>query len=190
MLFTNFAQFVVLALVLIMGFTFGLASNNGRKKWRQRYDNVVENSNTYRAEIAGQLRDAESRIATLESENATLRAQASGPPEKPVTVPAPVTPAAAPAKKSWFAWGGDHRDDGDDLTRLRGLDTDLAARLRGLGVTRYTDISEMSAEDEIALEQRLTIPAGYITREQWREQAELLEGGNIAKHKKRFGATT
>jgi hypothetical protein len=40
----------------------------------------------------------------------------------------------------------------------------------------------------MALEQRLSLPAGYITREQWRDQAELLQAGKDADHAERFPA--
>lgn len=63
---------------------------------------------------------------------------------------------------------------GDDLTRIRGIDDDLASNLQALGVHRFSDIETMSAIDELALEQRLKLPAGFITAEQWRLQAALL----------------
>lgn len=75
----------------------------------------------------------------------------------------------------------------DTLTRLRGLDTTLAAKLNGLGVTRFEEIEKLSAEDEIALEERLGVPAGFIAREQWRSQAALLRAGNEAEFKERYG---
>ncbi|MFM9827995.1 MAG: hypothetical protein ACKVOB_04505 [Sphingomonas sp.] len=62
----------------------------------------------------------------------------------------------------------------DDLTRIRSIDDDLASNLEALGVHRFSDIETMSAIDELALEQRLKLPAGYITAEQWRLQAALL----------------
>lgn len=62
----------------------------------------------------------------------------------------------------------------DDLTRIRGIDEDLAHNLLALGVHQFSDIETMSAIDELALEQRLKLPAGYITAEQWRLQAALL----------------
>jgi len=76
----------------------------------------------------------------------------------------------------------------NDLTQIRGIDSVLNNRLFGLGVTRFADIEKLSAEDEIALEQRLSVPAGFIAREQWRDQAALLRAGNFAEHSARFGA--
>ncbi len=68
----------------------------------------------------------------------------------------------------------DHVFLGDDLTRIRSIDDDLASNLQALGVHRFSDIETMSAIDELALEQRLKLPAGFITAEQWRLQAALL----------------
>ncbi|MFX7705345.1 hypothetical protein ABTJ74_20115, partial [Acinetobacter baumannii] len=72
------------------------------------------------------------------------------------------------------------------LSRLRGLDEGLAEKLHALGVTRFEDIEKLSAEDEIALEERLGVPAGYIAREQWRSQAALLRAGNEAEFNERY----
>ncbi len=89
-------------------------------------------------------------------------------------------PTADPAK-SWF--GSGRRDD---LLRIRGIDALLSARLFALGVTTYDDIDQLSQEDEMALEQRLSVPAGYIIREQWRAQASLLCAGKEDEFNERF----
>ncbi|MFA6115858.1 MAG: hypothetical protein WC729_17820 [Sphingomonas sp.] len=105
----------------------------------------------------------------------------------PIGAPTP-TPAFAPAvpdesKKAWFGAAGYN-----DLTQIRGIDGVLSTRLFGLGVTRFADLEKLSAVDEMALEQRLNVPVGFIAREQWREQAALLRAGNFAEHSNRFGA--
>lgn len=117
----------------------------------------------------------------------------SPPVFKPVEV-APMTPTPtgeAPApigaaepempSKGWFASSAR-----DDLTRLRGIDPVLNTRLFGLGVTRFEDVEKLSAEDEMALEQRLALPVGYVAREQWRTQAALLRAGQDAEHAAHF----
>ncbi|MDB5705234.1 MAG: hypothetical protein JWN66_2350 [Sphingomonas bacterium] len=111
--------------------------------------------------------------------------------DTPMPIGAPIpTPAFAPegvppeAKKAWFGAAGYN-----DLTQIRGIDGVLSTRLFGLGVTRFSDIEKLSAEDEIALEQRLNVPAGFIAREQWRDQAALLRAGNTDEHSARFGVT-
>ncbi len=90
-------------------------------------------------------------------------------------------PRVAPAK-SWF--GSGRRDS---LNRLRGVDGLITNRLFALGVTTYDDIVQLSQEDEMALEQRLGIPAGFIAREQWRAQAGLLRLGREDEFNERFG---
>ncbi|MEO8374818.1 MAG: hypothetical protein ABI471_06305 [Sphingomonas bacterium] len=103
--------------------------------------------------------------------------------------PAPAVPEVAaeplpPAPdKAWLGAAGYN-----DLTQIRGIDGGLNNRLFGLGVTRFADIEKLSAQDEMALEQRLNVPAGFIAREQWREQAALLRAGNFAEHSARFGS--
>jgi predicted flap endonuclease-1-like 5' DNA nuclease len=87
------------------------------------------------------------------------------------------------AAKCWFG----NRETAD-LERIRGIDHALKTSLFALGVTRFQDITEMSAVDEMALEQRLSLPVGYITREQWRDQAELLQAGRETEHAERFPA--
>ena len=77
--------------------------------------------------------------------------------------------------------------DHNDLTRLRGLDRDLHVKLSDLGLHRYEDIEKLSAEDEMALEERLGVPVGHIAREQWRSQAALLRAGNEAEFNERYG---
>jgi predicted flap endonuclease-1-like 5' DNA nuclease len=95
--------------------------------------------------------------------------------------PAPTEGTEEPAK-AWFGAG-----KRDDLTRMRGVDALMNTRLFGLGVTTYDDIVQLSQEDEMALEQRLGVPAGYITRAQWREQASLLRFGKDNEFNERFG---
>lgn len=86
------------------------------------------------------------------------------------------TPAIAPAPR-------------DVLTRIRGIDEALQARLSDLGIVRFEDVEKLSAQDEMALEQRLALPAGYVAREQWRPQAALLRAGQSADHAAHLAAT-
>lgn len=109
---------------------------------------------------------------------------ASEEPAAPLAAPAPEALEAAPAEpvKTWF--GSGRRDD---LTRLSGVEPLISNRLFALGVTTYDDIVQLSQEDEMALEQRLGVPAGYITRQQWRAQAGLLRLGKEDAFNERFG---
>ncbi|WP_353203947.1 hypothetical protein [Sphingomonas sp.] len=87
--------------------------------------------------------------------------------------PAPIGPAEPEMpSKGWFASSAR-----DELTRIRGIDEALNTRLFELGVVRFEDIEMLSAEDEMALEERLALPAGTIARDQWRAQAAFFRAG-------------
>jgi predicted flap endonuclease-1-like 5' DNA nuclease len=122
---------------------------------------------------------------------AALPAEAAPPAQAVIALPGPVPAESAPIgpaepempAKGWFASSAR-----DDLTKIRGIDSVLDTRLFGLGVTRFEDIEKMSAEDEMALEERLNLPVGYVGREQWRTQAALLRAGKHDEHAAHFGA--
>ena len=187
MLFTNVTQFLVLGLMLAIGFLFGLASHPGGKKWRARHDAAQADHAAYRGE-------SEAQLTALERENAALKAEleqerARIPVAASAAVPAVATP---PAQRGWFEWGtsrhaapADARA-GDDFTRIRGIDPATAAALRSEGVARFADLASVDDRDEIALERRLGLPAGFIQREQWREQAVLLADDRADEHRGRF----
>lgn len=68
----------------------------------------------------------------------------------------------------------------DVLTRIDGIDAALAMRLSELGIVRFEEIEHLSDQDEMALELRLALPAGYITGRQWRQQAAALRTSDLA----------
>jgi len=45
----------------------------------------------------------------------------------------------------------------------------------------------MTPAEEADLEERLGADEGYIEQEQWREQAALLESGEIDRHRATYG---
>jgi predicted flap endonuclease-1-like 5' DNA nuclease len=188
MLFTSTAQYVVLLLLLIVGWLFGLASHPGGRKWRASYNEERANHSRYRKEVEAVTRARDERIAELERENAALRSSHNAGPSVMPAVASAAQPAVAPSraepesKRGWFAWSG----PGDDLSRIRGLDADAEARLKAEGVTRFADLASLNDTDELALEQRLGLPAGLIQREQWREQAVLLADSRVDEHGTRF----
>lgn len=171
MLFTNITQFAVLLLMLVIGWLFGFASHPGAKKWKR----------AYREEQAARTREVAERDATirdLETRNTALtRERETSVPAAPVAA-APVAATAATAaarpgrKRGWFDWGGS-----DDLTRLRGVDAELARLFKREGLERYADLAALSDQDVLALERRIDLPAGYVAREQLREQARALADG-------------
>ena len=88
MLFTTTTQFVALALCLVAGWFFGLASHGGGRKWKTRYADEREAHAGYRKQGDAALADANRRIAELERENDRLARAAE-------TVPVAAAPVAA-----------------------------------------------------------------------------------------------
>jgi predicted flap endonuclease-1-like 5' DNA nuclease len=64
----------------------------------------------------------------------------------------------------------------DDLTRIRGIDESLEAKLRQLKVDRYADIAAWRAADVRRVGEALGLE-GRIERENWIEQAQILAAG-------------
>lgn len=186
MLFTTPTQFAVLLLLLVIGWLFGLASHPGGRKWKQSYRDE-------QAARASDLAERDVRIKQLEVRNAELVAERdrlrTAPPVAAVA-PAAAGLAAATAaddltpekKRGWFDWKRDN-----ELTRLRGVDGDLAGRLNAQGVNSYADLAGLSDQDELALEGLTELPAGYFQRERLREQARLLADGRTEDHERMFG---
>ena len=119
MLFTTTTQFAALALCLIAGWFFGLASSSGGKKWKARYAAEREAHAGYRKQGDTGLAAANARIAELERENARLaRAAETVPVAAPVATAPTLTDrvmgrrqsAARPAypagnRPGWFDFG-------------------------------------------------------------------------------------
>jgi hypothetical protein len=107
MLFTTTTQYVALAVALIAGWLFGLASHPGGGRWKQRYAEEREAHALARRDYDAQLADAKTRNAELERENVRLAKAA------PVTA-ATIAPSASAradyagsspnAGRGWFNW--------------------------------------------------------------------------------------
>lgn len=99
----------------------------------------------------------------------------------PVAVPVDASAFAPPpivaftAPDAWAEPAAPGLAPSPPLTRLRGMTPALAGELERQGIRSLRDIETLSGEDEIALEIRLELPAGYIARHQWRLQAALLD---------------
>lgn len=97
------------------------------------------------------------------------------PPAAAITPP-PVLADAPPAT-----------EEGDDLTRIKGLGPRISAALRALGVTRYAQIAAWTEADVARIDAQLGAFAGRATRDNWIEQAKLLAGGDTAAYEAKFG---
>lgn len=207
MLFSTTSQFVVLALLLVIGWLFGFLSQPDGGKWKRRYQEEGEKYAAFRADADKEIREARRRIADLEGVGASLeqrnveaeatiadlkdRLDAVGSAALPVAIAPAAEPEQPPAPKARsrpaveehaapviFGKGPNEAEPGpsgnDDLTRIRGIDPALSTRLVGLGVVRFSDIEKLTTVDEMVLEQRLGLPAGMVSHEQWRNQAAKL----------------
>jgi predicted flap endonuclease-1-like 5' DNA nuclease len=190
MLFTTFPQVLALLVLFVAGLFVGLGLHPGGAKWKKRFKDESDNYAAFRRVADKAQRESSHRIGELEGELATLRDRVPATTEARLVEPTPVpitavepavvvAPGALAAEPKTAA-------SNRDLSRIRSIDPVLKTRLFSLGVTEFSDIENLTAEDEMALEQRLGVPAGYITREQWREQAHLFRTGQDAEQAERF----
>lgn len=75
----------------------------------------------------------------------------------------------------------------DDLLRIKGVGPKLARILMDMGITHYSQIADWSVSDIAAVDQRLGVFAGRIERDNWIEQARLLDAGDLDGFKEKFG---
>lgn len=95
MLLTTTTELTLLALVLVAGWLFGLASHSGGAKWKTRYLAERDAHAGYRRDADARVAAAEARHAELERENARL---AKAPPVAAAQPVAPMPqPVATPA---------------------------------------------------------------------------------------------
>ena len=179
MLFQTPTQYAVLALLLVAGWFFGLASHPGGRKWRTRYEAERDAHAAYRTDADARLKTADERIAELERRNAELERELRAVNG---AVPAAPLPADAPRRGAWLGSGRP-----DDLARIRGIDESLASQLNEAGIATYGDIERLSDADAADLERRLALRDGTIARDEWREQARLLAAGRDADWHARWG---
>ncbi|WP_066799048.1 hypothetical protein [Sphingomonas soli] len=165
--YETLTQFAGLGLTLLGGWFLGLATAPGGGKWRDRYHDEEAEHARYRDQANEELRAKTKRIRELEALTKGATAAAAGA-------------ATGTAWRGWFGWGR------DNLARIRSIDEAREKRLNELGIKTYREIEKMTADDELALEQRLGLSHGTIGTEGWREQAALLGAGNEDEHSRRF----
>jgi predicted flap endonuclease-1-like 5' DNA nuclease len=159
------SQWVVVFLVLVLGWLLGLISRSGGAKWRRAYQAECDARAAEQRDNAAALDAANKRIAELER----------------------AVPAAVVAPPACTATAATLDLTRDELARIRGIGPVGEGDLNEQGLYRYTDITGMSAAEEAALEDRLGADRGYIEQERWREQAALLAEGKFDEHRARFG---
>ena len=145
-------HWIILGLVLLLGFVLGFASRSGGRRWRERYEGEAEHRSRIEAErdaLDRRIAAANERIADLERER-------------------PITAGLAPGSMAAAVAGC------DDLSLIHGVGRDGETRLNELGIHRYRELAALSDADADTLEGRLGAEPGIIAHEQWREQAALL----------------
>jgi len=78
-------------------------------------------------------------------------------------------------------------DGADDLTRLKGVGPKLAAQLNTLDVTSFAQIANWSEADIDRIDDQLGRFKGRIRRDNWIEQARLMESGDTGAYEAKFG---
>jgi predicted flap endonuclease-1-like 5' DNA nuclease len=156
-------EWVILALVFILGWLLGLASRSD-KRWRGQYEQERTAHATLRRDHDALRRDYEVKQREHDTRMAAAAARPA-PAEHPVAA-APIGAVAAPASVLR-----------DDLTRIDGIDAHDEVRLNDAGIHSFRDVSAIAREDAAALESRLGFSAGRIDSQRWREQAAMLADG-------------
>lgn len=164
-------QWAILFLVLVLGWLLGLISRSGGRKWKRAY----EAERDARADEQAELDAVRARVAELE---------AARPAPIATVVEEPVAAAPNTATTTTTETLDLTRDD---LSLIRGIGAAGQRRLNEEGIYRYSDITGLTPAEEAELENRLGADDGYIEQEQWREQAALLEAGQIDQHRATFG---
>jgi len=174
---------VELALILFafaVGWLVGFIGQTLPIRWRNRFEQEQAYFRTYREEADAVHANNQARIHELEAavanRDATKTQHAVGPPVAVAVAVAAAADDVLPELEPTAPEIADHHTIATEpnLLSLSGLTPEIAERLHELGVHHPRDLAELTDVDEMALESHLGLPAGYITREQWRSQAGLL----------------
>lgn len=185
----NTNQWIVLALVLIVGWLLGLFTLSGGRKWRKGFEQERERRIAADAEVDRlgakvlELEGERDRRVALERERESHLARAAAANERIVELEKrreAINPDTA------GAIGAAASGRRDDLALIFGVGRGGEIKLNELGIHRYAEIIALSANDEAALEGRLGVAPGTIADERWREQAEMLRKGHLDEHARRF----
>ena len=138
------------------------------------------NANSDKIAAARASADAEAgaSVAPTGIETATTPV-ADAPEPAPLAAPTAAQKAPAPAPTQ-----------GDDLRMIKGLGPKIATILNEQGITTFAQIAAWTDEDVARVDESLGKFAGRITRDQWVEQAKMLESGDKSGFDARFGKNT
>ena len=74
----------------------------------------------------------------------------------------------------------------DDLKLISGVGPVLEGRLNALGITQWSQVAKLSAEDIAKVEDSLSFK-GRVARDNWLQQAEALAKGGVEEYRRVFG---
>lgn len=74
----------------------------------------------------------------------------------------------------------------DDLKLISGVGPVLEGRLNAIGITKWSQVAKLSAEDIAKVEDTLSFK-GRVARDNWLQQAEALARGGVEEYRKVFG---
>ncbi len=114
-------------------------------------------------------RAASAQAAAAAAANAATSAPVASTPVAPAA-PVTVAPQAA--------------SSGDDLLRIRSVDSAMQTRLKAAGVTRFNEIARWTPNDVSRISQSLGL-SGRIEQENWIEQAQILATGGETDYSRR-----
>lgn len=162
-------------LLMLIGMVLGYTANTSGRVWRRRFEAERAHYADYRARCEAQRNMARPPLVP-EAAPVPVPVPPPAPSPPPVLAePLPISPSrAAPAPSPSPPPPSPRRE----LLRIEGIDDDIADRLEALGVITIHDLATLTPEDELALELRLGLNAGTITRDKWCVQAALLDKRN------------
>lgn len=149
-------EIALLLIALLVGLVLGLMlSGRGKYKRYWRDEQLAHRQ---------AIQDREARLAAAQDRITELEQQSG-----------PIGPGTAEAVA-----GAVHGRD--DLSRIQGITPQDEVALNEAGYHRYRQIAAIGSEQEAALETRLGLKRGVIAREDWREQARLLDARRDDEH--------
>lgn len=149
-------EIALLLIALLIGLLLGLImSGRGKYKRYWRDEQLIH---------AEALKDRDARLSAAQERIAELERQAR-----------PIGPGSAAA-------AAETAHGRDDFGRIRGITPQDEIALNQAGYHRYSQIAAISSDQEAALETRLGLRQGVISREDWREHARLLDARQDHEH--------
>lgn len=184
-------QWVVLALVLILGWLLGLYMMSGGRKWRRSF----EQERAARIAADAECDRLSARVVDLEGERDRRIALEQERDRNLALAVASSTNPAVPLDSGQRGTGTAHAmgsmsgttsGQRDDLSLIFGVGRGGEIKLNELGIYRYAQIISLSGSDQAELEDRMGIAPKTIENERWQEQAAMLRKGQFDEHARMF----